>query len=79
VLVLLREPNKSTLSEQIRERLGQGQGGSRLVDYGVGAQILLDLGIKDMILLSNTEKHIIGLDGYGLRVVERRPIVQQEA
>jgi 3,4-dihydroxy 2-butanone 4-phosphate synthase/GTP cyclohydrolase II len=79
VVVLLREANKSTLSEQIRERLGEGDGTQRLVDYGVGAQILLDLGLKDMILLSNSEKNIIGLDGYGLRVVERRPIAQQEA
>ncbi|HLB80289.1 MAG TPA: 3,4-dihydroxy-2-butanone-4-phosphate synthase, partial [Dongiaceae bacterium] len=41
---------------------------------GVGAQILLDLGVKDMILLSNTKRTIVGLDGYGLRVVEQRPI-----
>ncbi|MDX1541732.1 MAG: 3,4-dihydroxy-2-butanone-4-phosphate synthase, partial [Geminicoccaceae bacterium] len=43
-----------------------------LRDYGIGAQILTDLGIRDMILLSNTERPIIGLDGYGLRVVEQR-------
>lgn len=78
VVVLLREANRSTLSDQIRERLGEPAAGGRLVDYGVGAQILLDLGVTNMILLSNTEKHIIGLDGYGLRVVERRPIAAQE-
>ena len=50
---------------------GRGQ----LRDYGVGAQILLDLGVKDMILLSNTKRTIIGLEGYGLSVVEQRPIV----
>ena len=44
------------------------------MDYGVGAQILVDLGIKDMILLSNTPRTIIGLDGYGLKVIEQRPI-----
>ena len=43
-------------------------------DYGVGAQILLDLGVRDMILLSNSKRSIIGLDGFGLRVVERRPL-----
>ena len=43
-------------------------------DYGVGAQILLDLGVSDMIVLSNTRRTIVGLDGYGLRVVEQRPI-----
>lgn len=48
--------------------------GSELRDYGIGAQILLDLGIKDMVLLSNTKRTIIGLEGYGLSVVEQRPI-----
>ncbi|MCH7832783.1 MAG: 3,4-dihydroxy-2-butanone-4-phosphate synthase, partial [Proteobacteria bacterium] len=45
-----------------------------LRDYGVGAQILLDLGVKEMILLSNTQHTIIGLEGYGLSIVEQRPI-----
>ena len=48
--------------------------GGELRDYGIGAQILLDLGVKDMVLLSNTKRTIIGLDGYGLSVVEQRPI-----
>ena len=47
---------------------------AELRDYGVGAQILLDLGIHEMVLLSNTKRTIIGLDGYGLSVVEQRPI-----
>lgn len=46
----------------------------QLRDYGVGAQILLDLGIREMILLSNTQKTIVGLEGYGLVVAGRRPI-----
>jgi 3,4-dihydroxy 2-butanone 4-phosphate synthase/GTP cyclohydrolase II len=78
VVVLLREPNRSMLSERVKERLSGDADRGRLVDYGVGAQILLDLGVKDMILLSNSEKHIIGLDGYGLRVAERRPIQVKE-
>ena len=45
-----------------------------LRDYGVGAQILLDLGVRDMILMSNMHRAIAGLDGYGLRIVEQRPI-----
>jgi 3,4-dihydroxy 2-butanone 4-phosphate synthase/GTP cyclohydrolase II len=78
VVVLLREPNRATLSDSLRERLGEPRHEERLVDYGVGAQILLDLGVGDMVLLSNTEKHIIGLDGYGLKVVERRAIKSGE-
>ena len=43
-------------------------------DYGIGAQILLDLGVKNMILLTNRRRTIVGLDGYGLNIVEQRPI-----
>ncbi|MDA8173112.1 MAG: bifunctional 3,4-dihydroxy-2-butanone-4-phosphate synthase/GTP cyclohydrolase II [Nitrospiraceae bacterium] len=45
-----------------------------LRDYGVGAQILVDLGIKKMRLLTNNPKKIVGLEGYGLQVMERVPI-----
>ena len=45
-----------------------------LRDYGVGAQILVDLGIKKMRLLTNNPKKIVGLEGYGLKVMERVPI-----
>jgi len=42
-----------------------------LRDYGIGAQILVDLGIKNMRLMTNNPKKIVGLEGYGLKVVER--------
>ncbi len=45
-----------------------------LRDYGIGAQILTDLGVRDMRLLTNNPKKVVGLDGYGLRVVETVPI-----
>ncbi len=45
-----------------------------LRDYGVGAQILADLGIRKMRLLTNNPKKIVGLEGYGLSVVEQIPI-----
>ena len=45
-----------------------------LRDYGIGAQILVDLGIKKIKLMTNNPKKIIGLDGYGLEIIERVPI-----
>jgi 3,4-dihydroxy 2-butanone 4-phosphate synthase/GTP cyclohydrolase II len=45
-----------------------------LRDYGIGAQILRDLGVRKMGLLTNNPKKIIGLEGYGLQVVDRFPL-----
>ena len=45
-----------------------------LRDYGIGAQILRDLGVRKMRLMTNNPKKIVGLEGYGLKVVERVPI-----
>ena len=44
-------------------------------DYGTGAQILVDLGIRSMRLLTNNPAKRAGLEGYGLSVVERVPLV----
>jgi len=45
-----------------------------LRDYGIGAQILVDLGLRALQLLTNNPRKIVGLEGYGLRVVERVPL-----
>jgi 3,4-dihydroxy 2-butanone 4-phosphate synthase/GTP cyclohydrolase II len=42
--------------------------------YGIGAQILLDLGLRNLRILTNNPKKIVGIEGYGLRVVERLPL-----
>jgi 3,4-dihydroxy 2-butanone 4-phosphate synthase/GTP cyclohydrolase II len=48
---------------------------SDLRDYGIGAQILADLGLHEIRLLTNNPKKVIGLEGYGLKVVETLPII----
>jgi 3,4-dihydroxy 2-butanone 4-phosphate synthase/GTP cyclohydrolase II len=72
VLVLIRDVRAASVTTALHDEHGQG---GRLVDYGVGAQILLDLGVRKMVLLSNSPMpKIVGLDGFGLTIVGRRPI-----
>ena len=75
VIVALRD---TMAGAPIAERIAASSRGeeitSRLMDYGVGAQILVDLGVRKMILLTNTSKVIIALEGYGLELVEQRRI-----
>jgi 3,4-dihydroxy 2-butanone 4-phosphate synthase/GTP cyclohydrolase II len=74
VVVLLRETHPTALAERIRTLAKAAGPVLPLRDYGIGAQILLDLGVRDMILLSNTQRTIVGWEGYGLNIVEQRPI-----
>lgn len=45
-----------------------------LRNYGIGAQILVDLGVRQIRLLTNNPRKVVGLEGYGLRIVERVPL-----
>ena len=75
ILVLIREHRSTALAERVRLlAAGTPRPQRELRDYGIGAQILLDLGVKNMILLTNRRRTVIGLDGYGLNIVEQRPI-----
>lgn len=71
VIVLIREPNPESLSQSLSEPAVKP---AKLRDYGVGAQILLDLGVRKMILLTNSPKNVIGLDGYDLHIIDYKAI-----
>lgn len=75
VLVLIREPIRTSVSDRLRLKRGETPiVNMDLRDYGIGAQILLDLGVRQMVLLSNAKRAIIGLDGYGLTITGYHPI-----
>jgi len=75
VVVALHAAAAGSLSRAIDVRAGTpAEIGDAVRGYGTGAQILAALGIHDMILLSNTHHSPVGLAGYGLAIVDERPI-----
>jgi 3,4-dihydroxy 2-butanone 4-phosphate synthase/GTP cyclohydrolase II len=75
VVVTLHAAAPGSLSRAIDLRAGKpAEAGDAVRGYGTGAQILAALGIHDMILLTNTHHSPVALGGYGLAIVEERPI-----
>jgi 3,4-dihydroxy 2-butanone 4-phosphate synthase/GTP cyclohydrolase II len=74
VVVLLRDWRPDALSLSLRNRRERRPNAPELRDYGIGAQILADLGLRDIVRLSDNPRPVVGLEGYGLSVVETRPI-----
>lgn len=70
VIVILNDPRRDAVSERVRNGSPHSRPERFPQDYVVGAQILADLGVTDMVILSNTPQTFVGLDGYGLNVVE---------
>jgi len=79
VVVLIREPTPTTLGRMIKEREGTPMRKplDELRQYGIGAQMLLDIGVREMILLTNSTRKMIGLEGYGITLVDQRPIPEE--
>jgi 3,4-dihydroxy 2-butanone 4-phosphate synthase/GTP cyclohydrolase II len=78
IIVFIRDPSKHALSER-RTAGGRPTIDQTIRNYGVGAQILTDLGVGDMILLTSSSARLSAIEGYDLRIVERRPLPGSEA
>ena len=73
-VVLIRDTRPTAVSDRVRALSASPRPGGFQRDYGIGAQILSDLGVRDMVLLSNTRRTMVGLEGYGLNIIEHRDI-----
>lgn len=74
VVILLRQHEAQPLVTKNKVDNSQGVKRKTLRNIGLGAQILIDIGVKDMVLLSNSKPHVIGIDGYGLKITRYQSI-----
>ncbi|QDX27316.1 3,4-dihydroxy-2-butanone-4-phosphate synthase [Sphingomonas suaedae] len=76
VVVVINKPRADAFTMAVERRAGKRTEADmeELRDYGVGAMILTELGVEEMVLLTNTHHTLVGLDGYGLRIVGERAI-----
>lgn len=72
-VLLYMEPNNAadSLAQRLQIKPNTNAGGMDLRDYGTGAQILRSLGLSKIRLLSTSPRKVVGLDGYGLEIVEQ--------
>jgi 3,4-dihydroxy 2-butanone 4-phosphate synthase/GTP cyclohydrolase II len=78
VLIFIRDTNLKSVSETLRSYKSSKfykKGQDKLIkNYGIGAQIIKSLNIKKMILVTRSKKKVIGLDGYGIKIIEQEII-----
>ena len=71
IIVLLMPTDPEQLNREISGAISSAMD---LRNYGIGAQILADLGIHEMILMTNSHRNVVAIDGYGLNIVDQRSI-----
>jgi|GEM_PF-390608 len=80
VLIYLRRPEQTPLARSLKqENRHKRPVGTRMKEYGLGAQILRDLGVKKIDLLASSEAPEAGLASYGLTVIRQQPLVRTQA
>ncbi|HEY0315210.1 MAG TPA: 3,4-dihydroxy-2-butanone-4-phosphate synthase [Sphingomonas sp.] len=76
--VFVRDPDPAHTSRRLLAGRRDENDPHSQRDYGVGAQMLRDLGVREMILLTSNMRKLAGLEGFGLSIVERRPMVTEQ-
>ncbi|TAL78005.1 MAG: 3,4-dihydroxy-2-butanone-4-phosphate synthase [Beijerinckiaceae bacterium] len=79
VVILLNDARPNAISERVNNLSPHRRPDPRMRDYGIGAQILVDLGARDLLLLSDRAQTLVGLDGYGLNVIQHRALTSSIA
>tara|TARA_Y100000590_G_scaffold146046_1_gene167904 strand:+ start:3762 stop:4877 length:1116 start_codon:yes stop_codon:yes gene_type:complete len=78
VLVFIRDPNLKSVTQTLKQYNNKNfykKGYDKLIrNYGIGAQIIKSLNIKKMILVTRSKKRVIGLDGYGIKIIKQEII-----
>ena len=78
VLIFIRDTNLKSVSETLKgykSKKFYKKGEDRLIrNYGIGAQIIKSLNIKKMILVTRSKKKVVGLDGYGIKIIKQEII-----
>ena len=71
--------SQTSWSQRYSAGLPPGSPALSLREFGIGAQILRDLGVSDMVMLSSSPVRMAALEGFGLKVVDSRPIAARTA
>ena len=78
VLIFIRDTNLKSVTQTLRDYKSKGfykKGKDKLIrNYGIGAQIIKSLQIKNMILVTRSRKKVVGLDGYGIKIIKQEII-----
>ncbi len=77
-MIFIRDPNLKSVTQTLKEfkyKKSKTKEKDQLIkSYGIGAQIIKSLKIKKMILVSRTLKKVVGLDGYGIKIIKQEII-----
>ena len=76
--MFIRDPNLKSVTQtlkQYKSKTFYKKGHDKLIrNYGIGAQIIKSLNIKNMILVTRSKKKVIGLEGYGIKIIKQEII-----